>query len=45
MTRTPIVRCDDCSIEFELFKELANVTRCTHGRAHRSVRIHRPRSS
>ncbi|MCK9495047.1 MAG: hypothetical protein M0R75_06060 [Dehalococcoidia bacterium] len=38
-TRGPIVRCDDCHQEFELFSDLAQVTRCLDGRAHRSVRI------
>lgn len=41
-TRTPVVRCDDCAIEFELFKDLAKVTRCTHGGSHRAVRVTRP---
>jgi|GEM_PF-4417584 len=45
MPRTTIVRCDECAIEFELFKDLASVGRCTHGRPHRSVRLHRPRAS
>jgi hypothetical protein len=42
MPQATMVRCDDCAIEFELFKDLASVGRCIHGRAHRAVRIHRP---
>lgn len=52
MTRTTatapaatIVRCDDCAIEFELFKDLKTISRCTHGRPHRAVHLHRPRES
>lgn len=42
MAQTTTLRCDDCSMEFELYKDLASVSRCTHGGSHRSVRIHRP---
>jgi len=42
MAQTTTLRCDDCSMEFELYKNLASASRCTHGGAHRSVRIHRP---
>ncbi|MCA9847650.1 MAG: hypothetical protein KC461_05945 [Dehalococcoidia bacterium] len=37
----PVVRCDDCHQEFELFSDLANVATCLDGRAHRAVRIAR----
>ncbi|MGE3960847.1 MAG: hypothetical protein AB7F65_04120 [Dehalococcoidia bacterium] len=37
----PLVRCDDCQQEFELFSDLSKVMTCVDGRAHRSVRLAR----
>ena len=37
----PVLRCDDCHQEFELFADLASVATCLDGRVHRSVRIAR----
>lgn len=39
MARATTVRCDDCSTEFELFKDLAKVSGCSYGRRHRAVRL------
>jgi hypothetical protein len=41
MPQPTVIRCDDCAIEFELFKDLVAASRCVHGRPHRAVRIHR----